>query len=212
MVASRLLMPLAMTALAAALLLPAASAHTVSVSGDGKVRAVIGQLNEPVSTYAVSGLDICFSDNTTASHPAIASVDLGALTATLRSPGGQTLSQALKNQFGRPGCVTFTEPYVLTQPGQYVVDLGGKVANSTFALTGIAAGGAVVDRADITFPDSGVASNLALETRVAALEHKVDALSASAASTPTPTQKSPAPVAAYLMAALAVLAAVRRMR
>jgi hypothetical protein len=200
--ASRLL-PVAL--LAALAFVPAAQAHTVVGSTDGKVRAVIGQLNEPVSTYAVSGLDICFSDNTTAAHAPLSGINAGGLSATLVAPDGNTLHQDLKGQFGRPGCFTFAKPYVLTQPGQYVVELSGSVNGSTVDLHKINAGGAVEDRADITFPDTQVPNNLDLEARVTALEAKAD-------SSATPTHKSPSPVAAFTIIGLALLAAARRVR
>jgi hypothetical protein len=196
-----------LTALAVALLAPGAAAHTSVFTADGNVRAVIGQLNEPVSTYAVSGLDVCFQANTTARTP-IAAVQPGALSATLKAPNGQTLHQDLKAQFGRPGCLTFAAPYVLTQAGQYTVDLSGDVNGSAIAVTNVAAGGAVLDRTDITFPDAQVPSNLDLQARIATLEHQVGALS----TTSSATHKSPAPVAAYLMIALAALAMARRLR
>src|SRR5688572_14506283 len=110
---------LLLAALAAAVI-PAASAHSPAYSADDKVRASIGLLNEPVSTYMSTGLDICFTQNTTTSpRPAITVTDLTALTATLKSPDGKAFSRDLGNQFGRAGCVTFNTPLVLTRPGQY---------------------------------------------------------------------------------------------
>jgi hypothetical protein len=207
--ASRLLRAAALLALALAATVPAASAHTSVFSADGKVRVVVGQLNEPVSTYAVSGLDVCFQENTTARAP-IAGINAGTLHATLRAPGGANLTQDLKAQFGRAGCFTFSEPYVLTQPGQYVVDLTATINGSAVAVKNVAAGGAVVDRADITFPDASVPSNAELQAKVTALEGRLAALEAEHQD--SGDKKSPAPVAAWMMVGLAALAAARRLR
>jgi hypothetical protein len=205
MVAPRLLTLVALTALAAALAVPAATAHTTVFSTDGKVRVVVGQLAEPVVTYATTGLDVCFTANTTARTP-ITTVDPLAVIAVLRSPAGDELSMDLRGQFGRPGCFQFSEPYVLSQPGQYVVDLSGTVNGTAVAFTGVNAGGAVKDRGEITFPDEGVASNLALQERLAALEAQVESLEADEA------KQAPLPTAALLAVGLAALAAVRRLR
>jgi hypothetical protein len=200
---------LALAALALVALAPAASAHTSVFSPDGKVRVVVGQLNEPVSTYAVSGLDVCFQENTTARAP-IAGINAGALQATLRAPNGANLTQDLKAQFGHAGCFTFSEPYVLTLPGQYVVDLAATINGSAVDVKGVAAGGAVVDRSDITFPDASVAGNVELQGKVSALEGRLAALEAEHKD--TDGRKAPAPVAAWMMVGLAALAAARRLR
>jgi hypothetical protein len=204
------LLPVALVAAFALLLVPLASAHSPAYSADNHVRAVIGQLNEPVSTYAVSGLDICFTTNPAdaTKRVALAVANPGDFSATLTAPNGLTLHQDLKGQFGRTGCLTFAEPYVLTQPGQYFVALSGAFNGTTFAATGITAGGAVVDRANITFPDSSVASDQALQARIDALQARVDTLEAA-----KPAKNSlPMPAAAWLLVALACLAAVRRAR
>lgn len=196
----------ALVACAAVLLAPSLVAHTSVFSADGKVRVVVGQLNEPVSTYAVSGLDVCFQHNTTA-RPAIASADIrpDELVATLRSPDGHELTNGLRAQFGRPGCYTFEEPYVLTRPGQYVVDLTGLVNGTAVAFSSITAGGPVVDRADITFPDE-VASAADLESRLAALEARMEVADDGDG------KGAPAPTAALLVVGLGLLAVVRRFR
>jgi MYXO-CTERM domain-containing protein len=208
--APRLLRAAALLALALAAAAPAASAHTSVFSADGKVRVVVGQLNEPVSTYAVSGLDVCFQSNTTARTP-VAGVNPGSITAVLRAPNAAQLKQDLKAQFGRAGCFTFSEPYVLTMPGQYVVDLSGIVNGSAISFTGVAAGGAVVDRSDITFPEPSVPSDAELQAKVTALEARVASLEATHTSSDS-DKKSPAPVAAWMMVGLAALAATRRRR
>ncbi|MHB1261882.1 MAG: hypothetical protein ACYC2H_09230 [Thermoplasmatota archaeon] len=200
--ARRLLPAACLLALAALVAAPLASAHTSVVSTDGKVRVSIGQLNEPVSTYAVTGLDVCFTLNNTARTPIPGtSIDHLGLSATLRSAGGAELKQDLKAQFGKPGCYTFAEPYVLTEAGQYVVDLSGNVNGTSIDVKAVKAGGVVIDRSEITFPAEGVPSDLDLEARIAALEAQNGQ-----------DKGIPAPAAALLMLGLAALAAVRRLR
>ena len=208
--ASRLLLLLGVAALAAALVAPAATAHSPAFSADDRVRASIGLLNEPVSTYMSTGLDICFTQNTTASpRPALTVSDLAALTATLTAPSGATFTRDLSGQFGRTGCVTFNQPLVLTEPGQYKVALSGSINGTTFAATGINAGGAVRDRNDITFPGSGLESDEELQERIDALEARIATLEAPGSDD---EKGAPLPVAAWLIVGLAALAAVRRMK
>ena len=220
MVALRLLKTGLLAALALALLAPAASAHTAVFSADGKVRGSVGLLNEPTVTYQQTGLDACFTENNTARTPL--TVDLGALTATLKAPNGQTHSTALKNQFGRAGCVTFLDAFVPTLPGQYTVDITGTINGSAIAVTGVAAGGPVTDQGNVTFPAVNVpdllalqASNTALQSalsnltlQVADLSGQVDALRLH----PSKDAKasSPGAPAALILVGLAALAAVVR--
>lgn len=208
---SRLLTTLLLAALAAGLVLPTATAHSPAHSADGRVRASIGLLNEPVSTYMSTGLDICFTQNTTTSpRPAIAISDLGTLQATLTAPNGETHTAPLSAQFGRTGCVTFNEPLVLTQPGQYKVALSGSINGTTFAATGINAGGAVRDRDDITFPDEGLVSDQELQQRIADLEARLATLEAEGDG--EGSNGVPAPAGALLLVGLVALAAVLRRR
>lgn len=148
--ASRLLTPLLAAALAAAIVAPSAAAHTTVFSSDGKYRIVVGQLEEPVVTQQKTGLDLCFTLNTTAREPV--AIDLSAVQATLVSPGGEELSQELRTQFGRPGCYQFEKPYVLTEPGQYTLSLSGDLNGTALAFTGVNAGGTVEDHEEIRFP------------------------------------------------------------
>jgi hypothetical protein len=187
-----------LAALALALAAPAASAHTAVFSADEKVRGSIGLLNEPVSTYAVTGLDVCFSENTGAPRAPVAVADAADFTVTLRAPSGAVHSAAVEVPFGRPNCLTFETPLVLTEPGQYLVDLSGSINGTTFDVKGVNAGGKVLPRENITFPDT-VSSDADLEARIAALEAASD-------------KGIPAPAAALTFALLAVLAAVRRLR
>lgn len=205
MAAPRLLRPALLTALVLALAAPAASAHTAVFSADEKVRGSVGLLNEPVSTYAVTGLDLCFSQNTAAPRAPINVADAGDFEATLRSPSGATHSVALEVPFGRANCLTFETPLVLTEPGQYLVDLTGSINGTTFDVKDVKAGGEVIARETITFP-AIVASDEVLEERIRILENKIDDLDGE------DSKGAPAPAAALTFVLLAMLAAVRRLR
>jgi methionine-rich copper-binding protein CopC len=198
MAAPRLLRLALLTALVLALAAPAASAHTAVFSTDEKVRGSVGLLNEPVSTYAVTGLDLCFSQDTAAPRKPVNVTDPEAFTVTLRSPSGKTRSAPLEVPFGRANCLTFETPLVLTEPGQYLLDFTGTINGTAFDLKDVKAGGEVIAREQITFPAT-VASDEALEARIAALEAKGE-------------KGIPAPAAALTFALLAVLATVRRLR
>lgn len=210
---------LATALLATALLAPVASAHTAIYSADGLVRGSVGLLNEPVSTYAVTGLDVCFTHNvTTSPRPAVNVGNAGNFTVLLRAPNGATHTADVEVPFGKPNCLTFTDPLVLTQPGQYVVDLSGSINGTTFGVTGVKAGGEVVDRAGLTFPDANVPNDKALDEKVAALQARVDSLEAAqtddedvVADTDEGEFAPPAP-ATLLMLGLAGLVALLRRR
>ena len=209
------LLTLAFAGLAvAALVAPTAAAHTAVPSADGKVRGSIGLLNEPVSTYAVTGLDLCFTtaQATSSARTPLAVANPADFSATLKAPNGMTEHQDLKAQFGRTGCLTFSEPLVLTQPGQYTVDFTGSINGTTFSATAVAAGGKVVDRGNITFPASAVPSDLDLEARINALQSRIAALEADETGEDDREKGAPMPAAAWLIVGLAALAAVRRMR
>ena len=219
---------LAVAALAL-LLAPAATAHTSVFSADGKLRVVVGQLNEPVVTYAKSGLDVCFQANTTARTP-VAGVNPGAITVSLIAPSGARLTQPLAAQFGRTGCFQFQDPYVLTEAGQYTADLQGTVNGTAFSFTRVIAGGAVDNVTAVTFPATSVMTNEhltkakadkaeleGLRTRVqqleadkAALENRVKALEQARATGTGTAKESPMPVALLVLGLLAALAVARR--
>lgn len=187
---------------------PLASAHTAVYSADGNVRASVGLLNEPVSTYAVTGLDVCFSENTTSPRPPVNVGNPGAFTATLTAPDGTVHAADLEIPFGKPNCLTFADPMVLTQPGQYLVALTGSINGTTFAATGIKAGGEVLDRAALTFPNQGIASNLDLMNQMTALQARLAAVEAEQAK--EEGQFAPGAPLAALTILLAALVAVRR--
>lgn len=203
------LLPVALlTTLALVVAAPAATAHSAIFSADEKVRGSIGLLNEPVSTYAVTGLDACFSQNTAATpRPPVNIPDADndnvpdaetEFQATLTSPSGDVFEAALEIPFGRDNCVTFEHPLVLTEPGQYLVDIFGRLNGTIIDSKAVLAGGEVIAREEITFP-ANVSSDQDLERRIAALEADSD-------------KGIPAPAAALTFALLAALAAVRRLR
>lgn len=205
--ALRAVLPLLALLLVAA---PLASAHTAVYSADGNVRASVGLLNEPVSTYAVTGLDVCFSENTASTpRPPVPVANPGAFTATLTAPDGTVHTADLEVPFGNPNCLTFADPLVLTQPGQYLVSLSGSINGTTFSATGVKAGGEVLDRAVLTFPDEGIASNLDLMAEIAALEARLAQLEADQAE--EESQFAPgAPLASVVLLLAAVVALRRR--
>lgn len=184
------------------LLVPSATAHSPAFSADNRVRASIGLLGEPVVVDAPTGLDICFTHNLQAGPRPV--VDVAApldLHAKLIAPNGAVHEDDLKRQFGKDNCVTFLEPLVLTQPGQYLVELTGSINGTTFDARGINAGGAVQPRSAIAFPDQGIQSSVDLQARVAALETKISELE---------KRPSPAPGPLLMVGLLAAAILLRR--
>lgn len=199
----------------AILLTPAASAHTAVFSADDQVRASVGLLNEPVSTFAVTGLDVCFSQNTASSpRPAVNVGNAGAFTARLTAPDGAVHEADLEIPFGRPNCLTFADPLVLTKAGQYTLDLAGSINGTTFDAKGVLAGGPVIDRGNITFPDTDVPSEIELAQRIAALDARIAGLeqdlAAAEADKDDASEFAPGAPAALLLVGLAAFAALRR--
>jgi hypothetical protein len=213
MARARLTSALLLTALAVALLAPVASAHTEVFSADHRVRGSVGLLNEPVSTYAVTGLDVCFTHATAAPRAPLPKgiVNPGNFTATLTSPSGKTHTALLEVPFGRDNCLTFEDPLVLTEPGQYLMKMSGLLNGTSIDFTDIKAGGVVVAREEITFP-AVVDSDEQLQARITALEAKVASMEADEASHDDDEKGAPAPVAGMTFVLLAVLAAARRLR
>jgi hypothetical protein len=210
MASPRLALALTLVALVAAVTAPAASAHTAVFSADDRVRGSIGLLNEPVSTYTVTGLDVCFSHNTAAPRAPLDSLDPSTFTAVLKAPSGATHTEALVVPFGRANCLTFETPIVLTEPGQYLVDLSGSLNGTTIDVKDVKAGGSVIPREEITFP-AQVASDEELEARITVLEDRLAALQQGQAGGEE-EKGAPAPVAALTFVLLAALAAARRLR
>ncbi|MGB1698087.1 MAG: hypothetical protein ACPHK8_06780 [Thermoplasmatota archaeon] len=113
--------------LAMLLLAGTAQAHTSQETDDGLIKIVVGNLNEPTTTWMKTGLDVRLSyvSNGTAVLNAHTTLE-----ARLESPSGEILEQDLKGQHGVPGGYTMLEPYYLTEPGQYKLHLKGTIAGS----------------------------------------------------------------------------------
>lgn len=206
--------------LLAALVAPAATAHTSVVTSDGQTRIVVGQLEEPVVTYQKTGLDLCFTMNNTARTPL--SINPGDFEAPaghvrLRSPSGEALALGLRGQFGRPGCYQFTQPYVLTEAGQYTLEFKGVVNGTAIDFTGVAAGGAVQDASALAFPGAldqatqDVAADVAaLQARLAQVESDLAAQKAAAADEDAGRFAPGLPPVLLLAGLVGVAALVRR--
>lgn len=196
-----------LAAMCLALVASPAAAHTAIYSADDRVRGSAGLLNEPVSTYAVTGLDLCFTQNATATpRPLVTGFNPGNLTAIMKAPNGETHTTALSVPFGRPNCVGFAAPMVLTMAGQYTLDISGTINGTSFSVTNVKAGGVVRDRANITFPRANVIGDHDAQDRIAALESQVAALEAKVAG----NGEAPAPMAAILIVTVLALAAFLR--
>ena len=199
-----------------ALAAPAATAHTAIFSADDKVRGSAGLLNEPTSTYAVTGLDLCFTQNNTARTP-ITGFNPGALTVVLKAPTGETHTSVLSVPFGRTNCVVFDTPLVLTEPGQYTLDISGDINGTSFSEVGVLAGGKVRDRANITFPQERVIADHEAQDRIEELEQEVaslrtDVQELQAGHDESSSNGIPGPAPALLIIALAALVGLTRRR
>lgn len=208
---------LAVAVLVAALVAPAVTAHTSVTSSDGEYRIVVGQLEEPVVTHQKTGLDLCFTLNDAARTPL--TINPGDFEGTagfvkLKSPSGQELSMGLRSQFGRPGCYQFTDPYILTEPGQYTLDFAGNVNGTAVQFAGVNAGGVVVEAATIAFPGALDAASQELAANVTALAARVAQLESDleTAMEKKESEFAPGAPAALLMVGLAGLVAVLRRR
>lgn len=193
--------------LALAIATPAADAHARSTSSDGKVTIVVGHLNEPITTYVKSGLDLRFT------HVGNATPVLGAqntLTAVLVAPDNTTtLESRLEAQFGKDGSYTLEEPYFLTQPGQYRLRLTGTAGGSDVSGT-YSVASPVPAQGGATFPDTNVPSNAELQDRLARAEARIAQLESQAGTSgtkPAPGLALPLTVA---LLGLVALVAVRR--
>ncbi|HUR61733.1 MAG TPA: hypothetical protein VM286_05145 [Candidatus Thermoplasmatota archaeon] len=195
---------LALVALSALLLAPVVSAHQAAYSVDNKYRFSVGHLNEPITTYVKTGLDLSLSLND-AARTAVPQLNPGNLTATLTAPDGSTLSLPLQNQFGTVNHFTFTEPYVLTQGGVYRLKVTGNVFGSAVAFENVAVGSTtpVPAMSNVTFPASKVASNLELQDEVAALKARIAALESAPKAKGAPSLDA-MPALVLLLAAVAV--------
>lgn len=162
--------------LAALLAASAASAHTTAPVAGGAYCVTAGNLNEPVTTYVKTGLELIIREGLGAGT--CASDDRGAdvtgahesLEATLIAPSGAELTQALQPQFGTVGRYTFEEPYVLTEPGEYHVHVTGTLGDQAVDETILVGSGPVPDWSDHTFPALGLPTMQEIDGRLSALE------------------------------------------
>jgi hypothetical protein len=203
---------LALAALALVLIAPAASAHQAAFSVDQKYRFSVGHLNEPVTTYVKTGLDLILTLNDSARTP-VPQLNPGNLTATLVAPDGKELTMALQNQFGTVNHFTFVEPYVLTRSGVYHLRVAGNVFGSAVDFSNVAVGSAtpVPPMGNVTFPDSKVLAPVELQGQLVALQDEVNALKARLNSVESGSSKgapslSAVPGFVLLLAAVAVAA------
>jgi hypothetical protein len=166
--------------LAALVAAPAASAHTTAPAADGAYCVTAGNLNEPVTTYVKTGLDLTIRAGLGAGT--CSSADRGAevagahesLQVTLLAPNGAELSQTLQPQFGSVGRYTFDEPYVLTETGEYFVHVTGTLGDDEIDVSVLVGSGPIPAFEDLTFPAAGLPSLQEIETRLAALEAHTD--------------------------------------
>lgn len=198
---------LALVALFALLLAPVASAHQAAYSVDNKYRFSVGHLNEPITTYVKTGLDLSLTLND-ASRTAIPQLNPGNLTATLVAPDGNHLSLPLQNQFGTVNHFTFTQPYILTQSGVYHLTVTGLVFGSAVNFENVAVGSTtpVPAMSNVTFPASKVATNLELQDQVTALQARIAALEAKPTAKGAPGVDAMPAMVLLLLATVAVVA------
>lgn len=170
---------------------PTVAAHTTVTTPDGKYFVTVGNLNEPVTTFMKTGLDLIVRANNSGVRGAgIGGLQL-TLNATLAAPNGQTLSQPLRSQFGVSGGYSFEEPYFLTLPGSYYLRLTGRINQTDVNFTGVLVGsGPIPSMDELHFPDA-VSTPKEIEDRLAALESENDQLRSELAALKQQMQASP---------------------
>lgn len=167
---------LASAALLLVALVPAGEAHTTQPAADGTHCITAGNLNEPITTYVKTGLDLIVRESLGAGT--CDSGDRGdevagaheTLEAVLMAPNGAELKQDLRVQHGAVGRYSFTEPYILTEPGEYFVHVTGTLGGIAVDETILVGSGPVPAWGDHTFPAAGLGDPEDIESRVAALE------------------------------------------
>lgn len=172
----RTLLMLSLLAFAWTALAPPAAAHTTVATTDGKYLVTAGNLNEPITTFTKTGLDLIVRANTT-NRPGITGLHL-TLTAVLTAPDGKDHTEPLESHFGKPGSYSFSEPYTLTQAGSYFLKVTGKINETNVDFARILVGsGPVPATEEHMFPDA-VQNPKQLQDRIAALEAENAALKA----------------------------------
>jgi hypothetical protein len=159
-------------------LMPLVGAHTTVTTTDGKYFVTVGNLNEPVTTYTKTGLDLTLRANASGARGSgIPGAHL-TLNATLIAPNNEEFTAPLAGQFGKPGSYSFQEPYHLTLAGEYFLRLTGRINQTEVNFAKILVGsGAVPAMEDTMFPDD-VQNAKQLQDRITALEAKVTSLEA----------------------------------
>lgn len=152
------------------LFVPTATAHTTVGTADGKYLVTAGNLDEPVTTFTKTGLDLIIRANQTG-NAGITGAHL-TLDATLIAPNGEELSEPLEGQFGEPGSYTFEDPYFLTLPGEYFLRVKGKINETDVDLRILVGSGPIPAAEELTFPDE-IQSEKQLQQRIADLEKRL---------------------------------------
>ncbi|MBW3582821.1 MAG: septum formation initiator family protein [Euryarchaeota archaeon] len=157
-------------------LTPSAIAHATAPTDDGRFFITVGNQNEPVTTWTKTGLDLIIRENESGERGAEVPDLHRTLSATLISPGGEEMRMDLKTQFREVGRYEFTEPYVLTEAGQYRLRLVGEIDVTT--VDGIYdVSRPVPSWSEITFP-AEAKTPTELEAENDALRQEIDDLEA----------------------------------
>lgn len=177
--------------LLASIALPAANAHTTVTTSDGKYFVTVGNLNEPVTTFMKTGLDLIVRANNSGVRGAgIGGLQL-TLNATLIAPNDATLTEPLRTQFGVAGGYSFNEPYFLTLPGTYYLRLNGRINQTAVAFQQILVGsGPIPSMDELHFPGN-VSTPIRLEERLTVLESETAQLKAEVATLRQQVKGSP---------------------
>lgn len=173
-------------AIALLLIVPSVAAHNTVESDDGEYFITIGHSNEPTTTWMKTGLDLTIRENVDGEGGDEVPGAHNTLTATYISPGGEEMTQPLETQHGAVGRYSFSDPFYLTEPGQYRLQLSGTIENTTVDGT-YDVSGPVPAWGEATFPDVNTMTNGELQdeiadlaSQVAALQSQVDQLEAEA--------------------------------
>lgn len=196
------------------LLAPAVDGHVSETLNDHKTTITFGFLNEPVTTYQRTGLDLGLKDgkgrNITLDAATLAAFNI---TITRGSYGGGGPALHLKGkvlpQEGRPGWYTY--PIVFTEPGNYTLRIDGFYNNTRVTRVDMRSGHEVKVASDQMFP-AKVPDLGKQDLRIQQLEADVEDLRVKVARL-QPLQEAPglsAVTAALVLVLVAVLASRRR--